>query len=48
MLIVPLEASQTLEDVPRVTRENNVWTLPTKDGSLRFDANARGCRLLPE
>jgi hypothetical protein len=47
LLIVPMEAGQTLDDVPKVTREGDVWTLPTKGGSLRFDANTRGCRVLP-
>jgi hypothetical protein len=47
LLIVPLEAGQTLEDLPKVTRDGDVWTLPTKDGSLRFDANPRRCRLIP-
>lgn len=47
LLIVPLEAGQTLKDVPKVTREGNVWTLPTDGGRVRFNANSRGCRLLP-
>ena len=47
LLIVPLEAGQTLDDVPQITRDGDVWRLPTEGGSLRFDANTRGCRLLP-
>jgi hypothetical protein len=48
LLIVPLEAGQTLKDVPKATHDDNVWTLPTKGGNLQFDADTRGCRLLPQ
>jgi hypothetical protein len=43
LLMVPLQAGQTLDDLPQVTREGDVWTLPIEDGSLRFNANPRRC-----
>lgn len=46
VLMVPLQAGQTLDDLPQVTRQGDVWTLPIEDGSLRFDANPRGCGVI--
>lgn len=43
--IVPLEAGQSLADLPQVTREGEVWTLPLAGGKLRFETKARECRV---
>jgi len=44
---VPLEAGQTLDDVPQIVREGDVWMLPTAAGSLQFETTPDGCRILP-
>jgi hypothetical protein len=45
--MVPLEAGQTLEQLPQTKHEGDVWTLPLAGGSLRFETTIDGCRLIP-
>lgn len=45
--LVPLEPGQSLEQLPKITRAGQVWSLPTAQGSLRFETSAQACRVIP-
>lgn len=45
--MVPLEPGQPLDQLPKILRDEQVWSLPISAGALRFETSPQTCRVVP-